>query len=181
MERICAIEFSDDSCFYYTRGKKDLWQIKYEDEKVCEAPLDEKLYTRLKNLNEKPGPFKGKMLSVTKKIFDLVNLNCFFYKRQEDDKPKKNEFKEDFETIYEWLKSIDCLEDLSTYKVLCYLYLSMMSEWHYKGTKLRHFVKLLGIYQVLCGEKSPSEAAHFSNNGNARDLANEIKKEILNH
>lgn len=160
------ISFNDNSYFFYSHGSKDNWKLSYCNSNGKIGQLYDKDYLkRIQSLGKIYGV--DFIYKVFVKVYDLVTNNAKENNRKPS--PSENDFQQILELVNLFPRTKYC-SLLSIYKLFCCLYLTMIAEWYYEGTKLYHRIKHLGIYQVLFLKMDAKQAANFSKNKSYKQL-----------
>lgn len=153
-----VISFNDNSCFFYFHGSKDNWKLSYRNsDGEIDQLYDKDYLKRIQSLGKIYGI--DFIYKVFVKVYDLVTNNAT--KNNKEPQPSKTDFQQILELI-NLFPHTKYYSPLSIYKLFCCLYLTMIAEWYYEGTKLYHRIKRLGIYQVLFLNMDAEQAANFS-------------------
>lgn len=107
------------------------------------------------------------------KVYDLVTNNATM--NNKEPLPSETDFQQILELVNLFPQYYSPTK-LSIYKLFCCLYLTMIAEWYYKGTKLYHRIKRLGIYQVLFLNMDAEKTANFSKHKSYKQLDQIMKR-----
>ena len=169
---VCRVRnYQDGTYFTYSRGKKDDWRLLYHtDNGQAYALLDKSYLQSIKNLGVKYG--EKNVYVVFQKVYDLVTVNAHHHQN------KPIPTKKDFICITQYIQTLKISSDevIHCIKLFDCLYLTMIAEFYYVGTKLYHSVKHLGISQVLIKHYTAKQAAQYSRGKSYNYLLLEIKK-----
>ena len=139
------IRFVDGSSLAYEKGKFDNWcVIYYTSNGINIALLDRDYFFELYELADKYDRNTiyddfVKLYNSTTNVFD-------------------NNIKD---TIEEIVKHYNCKDQLKVEKLFSVLYMTMVSEENRNNTKLGKRIKHLGVYELLCQNKSVEYATTF--------------------
>lgn len=161
-----VINYSDGSQYCYQNGKKDAWQVVYINKSGQQHIYFDKEYLdALRGLGEKYGV--KALYSLFNIIFELVENNALCH----DGKPKPTyEELVICHNVAQVINNKITVPGVDVKKLLDCLYLTMISEWYYKGSILHHRVKRLAVYQVLLQSLAPKKAANFSRGKSVKEL-----------
>ena len=153
-------KFNDGTYLKYGKGSFDNWCVYLVDENgKATPPLDTYYFEELYHLANKYG--KDKVYKDFVSIYDITG-------------------KKINEQILQRINNIAqtySLEDiLDVDKLFTTLYMAMVAEENYPGTKLGRKIKRLGIYEMLFSGKNINEAANFMRGMNWREI-NELCRE----
>ena len=139
------IRFVDGSSLVYEKGKFDNWcVIYYASNGINRALLDRDYFFELYELADK---------------YDRNTIYDDFVKLYNS---TTNVFNNNIKDIIEEIvKHYNCEDQLKVEKLFSVLYMTMVSEENRNNTKLGKRIKHLGIYELLCQNKSVEYATTF--------------------
>lgn len=150
--------FSDGEAIGFGRGRIDNFCVYHRIEGLTRAPLDTEYFDFMEGLSRSHSPQMVYRRFVT--LYEFV----------------KKEVSEDAIQLIDKLSSDFPKEYRACQTYFTILYLAMVAEENYPGTKLGKRLKRLGIHQILIEGIEVHVAAHWSRGKPWREIAEECKR-----
>lgn len=151
-------QFSDGEEIGFGRGRIDNFCVYHRIEGLTRAPLDTEYFDFIEDLSRSYSPKKVYRRFVT--LYELVNKEV-----NGDAIQLIDQISSDFPNEY---------RACQTYFTI--LYLAMVAEENYPGTKLGKRLKRLGVHQILMEGMNVSVAAHWSRRKAWREISEECER-----
>jgi DNA adenine methylase len=148
----------DGAKILFGRGRFDDWCVYIQKDGKRRAPLDTEYFEYLRLL--------GNEIGAEKVYADFVELWTMAAK---EPNPSANAL------IDRLISSHPDRYQLRSEKWYTVLYMAMISEEHWPGTRLGKRIKRLGVHQILIENMPPEEAAHWSRGRRWFELDNKCK------
>lgn len=153
-------EFNDGTYLKYGLGRIDNWCVYLVDENSkATPPLDTHYFEELYHL--------ANVYGKDKVYIDFASIY---------DKTGKNINEKILQKITHIAQTYSLEDILDVDKLFTTLYMAMVAEENYPGTKLGRKIKRLGIYEMLFSGRNIIEAANFMRGMNWREI-NELCRE----
>lgn len=147
-------EFLDGSYLEYGRGNFDNWCVYYvNSEGDRKPPLDVDYFQQLRELADNYGE---------RKVYDDF-VEIYNHTGRTIDNNVLNQ-------ITRCASTYDNIDILDVDKLFTTLYMTMVSEENYPGTRLGRRIKRLGIYELLFSERNVQDSANFMRGMSWRDI-----------
>jgi len=158
-------EYDDGTYYTFSEGNKDNWHLMYHNSEKDYDLFDKDYLTRIRKVSDAYG--KDTVYNAFCSVYDLVTGTALL----NNGKPEPSDH--DFNEIIK-ISNLFGSNRKMIIKLLDCFYLTMISEWYYKGSILKHRIKKLGVYQAIYTDMEPVKIANYSKGKSYKILNQEM-------